>query len=71
MFVGDIMLKNSRITIFIFITLIFMYIGVIGMILVDGGHDLISIFLVTIIMFVFAGCLYKAIFEYKKDTKTS
>lgn len=65
------MIKNPMITIFIFITLILMYIGVIGMILVDDGHDLISIFLVTIIMFVFTGCIYKAIFEYKRETKIS
>jgi|GEM_PF-6473387 len=63
------MIKNPRIIVLIFITLILMYIGVIGLILINNGHDIISICLVTIIMFVFVGCIYKGLFEYKKDNK--
>lgn len=63
------MLKNPRIIIFIVITLILMYIGIIGLILLDDKTKIISICLITMIMFILLGCIYKAILEYKNDTK--
>lgn len=67
MFAGDNMIKNPRIIIFIFVTLILMYIGIIGLILLNNHNDLISICLITITMFILAGCIYKSIYENKKD----
>jgi len=69
MFAGDTMVKNPRITTFIFITLILIYIGLIGLILANDENDIISICLITMIMFILGGCVYKASFEYKKDNK--
>lgn len=69
MLTGDIVIKNKRIIIFVVIALILMYIGIIGLILIDNEHDVISIILATVIMFIFIGCIYKGLFEYKKDNK--
>ncbi len=63
------MARNKMIITFIVIVLILMYISVIGLILINNEHDVISICLVTIIMLIFAGCVYKGLFEYKKDNE--
>jgi len=68
MFIGGSMIRQVRITIFIYITLILMYIGVTGLILLNDEHDLTSIILVTMILFILAGCVYKAVFENRKNT---
>lgn len=69
MLTGDTMARNKIIITFIVIALALMYIGVIGLILIDNEYDMFSICLVTIIMFIFAGCVYKGLFEYKKDNE--
>lgn len=69
MFAGEIMIRNSGVIIFMFIVLILIYIGFIGLILINDGNDLISISLITVIMFILIGCLCKAVFEFKENNK--
>ena len=47
-----------------------MYIDIIGLILIDNKQDIISVILATTIMFIFAGCIFKGLFEYKKNNKS-
>ncbi len=69
MLIGDGMIKNIRIVIFIFIAIMLMYIGVVGLVLINGVNDLVCLFLVSTVMFIFAGCIYKAVLESAGDTK--